>query len=214
VGVDVVAAFTEALDLPVIVENDANLAAIAEARHAGDEDLVYIKAGTGIGAGVVLDGKLRRGASNSAGEIGHLSLDPNGIVCRCGNRGCLETIASTPAILSALESRMLPEAGIGAVVESALAGDVACVRVLGDAGTAIGMAAATLCTILNPEHIVVGGPITGAGDILLRTLGDAMRRYAVPASGNRARITTSVYGDRASAMGAVMLARETFAPVG
>lgn len=213
VGVDVVAAFSDALGLPVIVENDANLGAIAEARHAGDKDLVYIKAGTGIGAGIVLDGRLRRGASNSAGEIGHLSLDPNGIVCRCGNRGCLETIASTPAILNALESRMLPDAGIDAVVESALAGDVACVRVLGDAGTAIGMAAATLCTVLNPEHIVVGGPITRAGDILLRTLGDAMRRYAVPASGNRARITTSVYGDRASAVGAVLLARETFAPV-
>lgn len=213
VGVDVVAAFSDALNVAVIVENDANLGAIAEARQAGAGDLVYIKAGTGIGAGVVLEGKLRRGASNSAGEIGHLSLDPNGIVCRCGNRGCLETIASTPAILNALESRMLPEAGIDAVVESALAGDVACIRVLGDAGSAIGIAAATLCTVLNPEQIVIGGPITQAGDIFLHTLGDAMRRYAVPASGNRARVSTSAYGDWASARGAVLLAREAFAPL-
>jgi len=210
-GVDVVSVFSEALELPVIAENDANLGAIAEARDLDAEAVVYIKAGTGIGAGIVLDGRLRRGASNSAGEIGHLSLDPNGAVCRCGNRGCLETIASVPAILSALESRMLPShPGIDAVVESALAGDVACVRVLADAGTALGMAAAILCTVLNPDHIVVGGAITRAGDILLRTLGDAMRRYAVPASGNRARITTSAHGDRATAVGALMLAKQVF----
>jgi len=213
-GFDIAATFSEALGLPVIVENDANLGALAEARVSPlGEDLVYVKVGTGIGAGIVLNGRLRRGVSNTAGEIGHLSLDPNGAVCRCGNRGCLETMASVPAILSALGVRLLPVNTIEQVIQYALDGDVSCARVLGDAGVALGVAAATLCTVLNPDHIVVGGPVTGAGDLVLGPLRDSMQRRAVPASGNDASVTASVYGDRASAVGALVLARETFAPV-
>ena len=213
-NVDIVEAFHEAIGLPVIVENDANLGALAEAQRVGlAEDLVYIKMGTGIGAGIVLGGRLRRGVSNSAGEIGHLSLDPNGIVCRCGNRGCLETITAVPAILQGLGAWTVPVADIEDVVDHALAGDVSCIRVLGDAGTAIGMAAAIVCNVLNPDHIVIGGPIVRSGDVVLGPLVRSMRRYTVPASGNDARVTASVYGDSATAIGALALAREEFAGV-
>jgi len=210
-GFDVAATFSEALGLPVIVENDANLGAIAEAAVGPlGEDVVYIKVDAGIGAGIVLGGRLRRGVSNTAGEIGHLSLDPNGVVCRCGNRGCLETIAAVPAIMSALDARPQPVETIGRVVEYALAGDVSCSRVLSDAGAALGVAAATLCTVINPHRIVVDGPITDAGDLVLGPLRDSMRRWAVPASADDARVVASTYGGRACAIGALTLARETF----
>lgn len=210
---DIAAAFTASLGLPVIVENDANLGAIAEARvNPPDEDLVYIKVGTGVGGGIVLGGRLRRGASNAAGEIGHMPMEPNGVLCRCGNRGCVETVASVPAIMDALRMRMPPVATIDDVVALALAGDASCARVLAEAGAAIGFAAAIVCTLLNPHHIVVGGSIVAAGDLVLGPLRDALRRNAVPASGNNARVTASAYGDRASAVGALLLAGDAFTP--
>ncbi len=212
-GVDAAEVLTQALGMPVILENDANLGAIAEAHvHPSEGDLVYIKAGTGVGAGIILDGRLRRGVSNTAGEIGHVPVDPRGEVCRCGNRGCVETVASVSAIMSAPSVRFLAATSIDEVVDWAIAGDVSCTRVLADAGAALGIAAAIACTVLNPGHIVVGGPIMRAGEIVLGPLRDSLLRHTVPSASDATRVSASVYGDRAPGVGALILASELFAP--
>jgi predicted NBD/HSP70 family sugar kinase len=158
------------LELPIIVDNDANVAALAEAAFgAGSHasDLIYLMASSGIGAGMLLSGRLYRGADGLAGELGHVLVDPGGRVCRCGNRGCLETVAGADALAELL--RLSHGEGLDGptIVRMAQEGDLGCRRVIGDAGRAIGRAAATLVNVLNPELLVVGGDLAQAGDLLL-----------------------------------------------
>ena len=125
------------LDIPVMVDNDANLGALAEAafgagRDAGD--LVYLKISSGIGAGLILNGRLYRGSAGLAGELGHVLVNPDGIVCRCGNRGCLETVAATGALVDLLRRSHGDDLTVAAMLEAARAGDAGCRRVIDDAG--------------------------------------------------------------------------------
>src|SRR5207302_3147826 len=129
------------LGMPVEIENDANCGALAEMTWGAGRDcsnFAYIKAATGIGAGIVVDGRLLHGASGTAGEIGHTTLDESGALCYCGNRGCLETVASGPAIvrLVANGSGELPT--LAEVIQRAAEGDVRCRRAISDAGREIG----------------------------------------------------------------------------
>ena len=172
----------KALGRAVAVENDANLGALGEwmwGAGRGADHMAYVKAATGIGAGFIIAGAPYVGAGGTAGEIGHTVVDPAGPICRCGNRGCLETLAGAPAVLGSLrdvhgERLTLPDA-----VALALKGDAGCARAIADAGSAIGTAVATLCNLLNPQRIVVGGDLGAAGELLLAPLRESLRRGAI-----------------------------------
>jgi len=155
-------------------------------------DLAYLKISTGIGCGLVMGGELYRGASGTAGEIGHSTIDENGDVCRCGNWGCLETVASTAVVLRLLASARGPDLTTDDVLRMAAAGDVACRRVIEDVGRHLGTTVANLCNILNPPLVVLGGRLVDARDVLL----DPLRETIVP----------STLGDRAQVLGALSLA--------
>ncbi len=209
VGVKASEAFEEALGLGVEVDNDANLGALGEWRWgAGAQvrDLVYLKVSTGVGAGLVVDGRLYRGAGHTAGEIGHTVLDPGGPVCRCGNRGCLEMYAGSGAILSALQASHPELSDLGAVVERALDGDAGCRRVVADAGRAIGTALAAVCNILNPARVVVGGTLGGAGDVLLDQMREAVHDGSIRSASMDVEIVPAGLGADSELMGAVALA--------
>jgi predicted NBD/HSP70 family sugar kinase/biotin operon repressor len=195
------------LGLPVQVDNDANLGALAEAVWGaghGCSDLVYVKAATGIGAGLVLSGRLYHGAAGTAGELGHLPVDEAGPICRCGNRGCLETLAGAEAVLEPLRRRRGADVTLREVVAWAAAGDHACRRVIEDAGRALGRGVAGACNLLGPERVVVGGELAGAGDLLLGPLRHALRRSAI-GSMRDVPVVAGVLGERAEVLGAVAL---------
>ena len=208
VGIDAEEAMSRRLDMAVHVDNDANLGALAEwiwGAAQGSSDVVYLKVSNGIGAGLILAGAPYRGAGGTAGEIGHTIIDPSGPICRCGNRGCLETMAGIPAILE-LFRPTVGEVTIGEVIGRARDGDAACRRVLSDAGRVIGDAASHLCNLINPERIIVGGELAAAGSILLDPLRDAISRAAIPSAAEDAAVTAGVLGDRAEVLGAIALA--------
>src|ERR1700694_2542167 len=159
------------LGLPVEIENDANCGALAELTWGAGRDcsnFAYIKAATGIGAGLIVDGRLLRGASGTAGEIGHTTLDESGALCYCGNRGCLETVAGGPAIINlvGLVDGEVPT--LSRIVELAVAGGLRCRRAIADAGHEIGVAVAGLCNLINPERVIVGGLLSRAGAELVQ----------------------------------------------
>lgn len=211
VGVRAEEALQEALEMPVSVDNDANLGALSESKWGAGatvSDLVYLKVSTGIGAGLVIDGRLFRGAGHTAGEIGHTVIDPGGPVCRCGNRGCLEMYAGSAAILSALQPSHPDVTDLGVLVERAREGDPGCMRVVADAGRAIGSALATLCNIVNPAQVIVGGTLGEAGDLLLEPMRVGVRRGAVRSAAQDVRIVSATLGNDAELMGAIALALE------
>jgi predicted NBD/HSP70 family sugar kinase/DNA-binding CsgD family transcriptional regulator len=199
---------SQQLGIPVKVENDANLGALAELTWGagrGTGDFVYIKVSSGIGGGLVLGGQLYTGAGGIAGEMGHSMVDENGPVCRCGNRGCLETIASTRQILELLRDARGADLTIEEVIAHAREGDRASRRVIGDAARAIGVVIAQVCNVLNPAKVIVGGDLSAAGDVLLDPLRDEVARHAVPAAGGNVEIVPGVRGRRPVVLGAAAL---------
>jgi glucokinase-like ROK family protein len=196
------------LDIPVMVDNDANLGALAEAAFGAGQDagdLIYLKVSSGIGAGLILNGRLYRGSAGLAGELGHVLVDPDGIVCRCGNRGCLETVAATGALVDLLRRSHGEDLTVEAMLEAARGGDLGCRRVIHDAGRALGQVVATLLNVLNPELLVVGGDLAGAGDLLLDGVRESVGRAALPEAARRAEVVAGVLGDRAQVLGALAL---------
>src|SRR5437763_14525914 len=153
IGMTAEAEVRRRLDIPVMVDNDANLGALAEAafgagRDAGD--LVYLKVSSGIGAGLILNGRLYRGCGGLAGELGHVLVDPDGIVCRCGNRGCLETVAATGALVDRLRGSHGDDLTVEALHEAARAGAAACRQAIHEAARPLGQGVATLMHVLHP----------------------------------------------------------------
>jgi predicted NBD/HSP70 family sugar kinase len=140
-----------------------------------------------------------------AGELGHVLVDPEGAVCRCGNRGCLETAASTGALLEMLR-RSHGELTVGEMLSLAHEGDLGCRRVIADAGRVVGSAAAFVFNVLNPQRLVVGGDLAAAGDLLLDGVRSSVRLAALPASADSARVVAGVLGERAQVLGALALA--------
>ena len=208
VGVDAAAEAGSRLGLPVEVENDANLGALAElvwGAAKGRSEVAYIKVSTGIGAGLISGGRLHHGVGGTAGEIGHTVVAEGGPVCRCGNRGCLETLASSRAIASLLSTSRGEEIGSRRLLGLCDEGDPATRRLLGDAGRAIGMAVANLCNIINPECVIVGGDLSAAGEVLLAPLRDVVRRNAIPSAVGELEIVAGVLGERAEMLGALAL---------
>ena len=208
VGARVAEEMSDRLQLPVHVDNDANLGALAELHWGagrGRSSLAYVKIATGIGGGLVLRGRLFRGAGGTAGEIGHTTIDEAGPICRCGSRGCLESFAATPAIVELLRPSLGPDLTAELVIQRAREGDLGARRAIGDAGRHIGSALANLCNLFNPELIVVGGTLAAAGEILMEPMREAVTRRAIPSAAEDVEIVPGVLGERAEMLGAVAL---------
>ncbi len=196
--------------VPVHVENDANLGALAEHRRGaarGHSDVVVIKISSGIGAGIIVDGRILRGSAGTAGEIGHLTLNDQGPVCRCGSRGCLETYVSTSTVQSMLAGQ-LPGASLERIVAAAKGGSVPARRALEDTGLHLGWGIASTVNLLNPDLVVIGGEMAIAGDLLLQPARVALRRHALDVNADTP-LVPGVHGDGAALLGAVLLAAES-----
>jgi len=208
VGLDPAAAMEERLALPVHVDNDANVGALGESTFGagrGTHVMAYLRLSAGIGAGLVFGGRPFRGSKGIAGEIGHVLVDPQGPICRCGNRGCLETFVAGPALCELLR-RSHGALSVGQLVALAKEGDAACQRVIADAGRVTGRAVADLCNYLNPDLVVVGGELSMAGDLVLEPLREAVGRFAIPAAAEQVQIVAGTLGERAELLGALALA--------
>jgi predicted NBD/HSP70 family sugar kinase len=208
VGVRAADAVSIALGHAVEVENDANLGALGEwmwGAGRGADHMAYVKAATGIGAGFIVAGQPYVGAGGTAGEIGHTVIDPGGPICRCGNRGCLETLAGAPAVLGSLRDVHGEDLTLTEAVSFARLGDAGCRRAIADAGTAIGTAVATLCNLFNPHRVVVGGDLGAAGELLLEPLRDALQRGAIRSAADDVEVVQGALGERAEVLGAVAL---------
>lgn len=183
-GVAVAKEMEGRLRAPVVLDNTANLAALGELKCGalqGVQHGVYIKVSHGVGAGLILGGELFRGSAGTAGEIGHLTIDENGPVCRCGNRGCLETYIGADALRDALTTSH-GSMGLRDIIGRALDGDPGCRRVLGDAGRHLGVAVAGLVNLVNPEVIILGGQLSKVGSIITDPMLAALERCAIPSA--------------------------------
>lgn len=192
---------------PVLVDNDANMGARGEQRFGGARgcrNFIYVKASHGIGAGLVLNGETYRGALGIAGEIGHTQLPEATSLCRCGNRGCLETVASITEVRRQLA--LIGQAGTEELPLAELSRDPAASRILTAVGRTLGRVLADICNVLNPEAIIMGGELSVAGEPLLSGIRESVDRYAQPAAAEKVRIAAADLGPRAELMGAIATA--------
>jgi glucokinase len=215
----------ERLGLPVFVDNDANMAALAEHRAGaarGTSEAVIMTIGTGIGGGLILRGELYRGGIGAAGELGHVVIDMDGPPCQgnCPNHGCVEALASGTALareaLRVAQER--PDSGLGRaladgrelagplVTELAHDGDEAAIGVLRTIGSNLGVAISSLVNIFNPEVVVIGGGVIAAGELLLGPARDEVAARALPPSKDEVRIVAAQFGVEAGMVGAAALA--------
>ncbi len=219
------AVMEERLGLPVFVDNDANAAALAEHRAGaamGAQDAVVLTVGTGIGGGLVLGGELYRGAYGLGAELGHTVIDLDGPLCQgnCPNRGCVESLASGTA-LGKEATRMAqerPQSGLGRafaagrqlagplVTELAHDGDPAAIEVIGLIGRRLGVGISSFVNIFNPQVVVVGGGVIGAGELLLGPVRAEVESRALPPTRGTVRIRAAAFGVEAGMMGAALLA--------
>ncbi|MBB6472515.1 ROK family transcriptional regulator [Sphaerisporangium rubeum] len=209
--VDLAGDLTKALrdpGFPVLVDNDANLAALAEHRfgpHGGVGDIVYLTGEIGVGAGVIMDGRLRRGGLGFAGEVGHIPIDPGGPECRCGRRGCLEALAGLGAVLrhtapDATLAELEPE--VEEIVRLARAGDPAVLAILDQAGRALGKGVAVLANVLNPQVVVLGGYYVALTPWVLPAAREELSRLSFAPEAGGTELVASTLGYGAAALGA------------
>ncbi|WP_460347624.1 ROK family transcriptional regulator [Actinoallomurus acanthiterrae] len=205
VGVQPGAELQRRTGLPTRLANDANAGALAEREYGAGrnvDDMIYIRLSAGIGAGIISGGQPLHGTGGLAGEIGHIRSTPDGRVCRCGNRGCLETVASPVAIARLLENSWGYPVAVSDLLPLIKAGDRGAVHALQDAAEEIGRVLANLVTMLNPELIVVGGDLARAGERLIEPITRAIRRYALAPAAEAVQITSGQLGDHAEVLGA------------
>ncbi|MFF7359416.1 ROK family protein [Streptomyces sp. NPDC008125] len=207
-GINPSAELATRLGVPVYVDNDANLGALGElvwGSGRGVRDLAYIKVASGVGAGLVINGAIYRGPGGTAGEIGHITLDEAGPVCRCGNRGCLETFTAARYVLPLLRPSHGPDLTMDRVVQLAREGDPGCRRVIADVGRHIGSGVANLCNLLNPSRVVLGGSLAEAGELVLGPIRDSVARYSIPSAARQLSVLPGALGGRAEVLGALAL---------
>lgn len=201
---------SERLALPVALDHDAKVAALGEFHFGagrGRDSMIYIVIGTGVGAAIIYQGALLYGEGNSAGECGHMTVDPRGRPCHCGSRGCLEAYTGGPA-LSRQYAEMTGDDITGAdIAARARSGDAQALQVFTDAGRALGIAIASLAMTLNIETFVIGGSVTKAGDLLLEPARETLPGYAFRAVSERVRVVASELGEDAAILGAAHMAR-------
>lgn len=208
VGVNASAELEQRLGLPVHVENDANLGALAEfvwGSGRGHRNIVYIKLSSGVGAGLLFGGRLHQGAGGTAGEIGHTPAMNGTAICRCGSRGCLETVASARAIAEQVGVSRGEPVTTKELLELTAAADAAATRLIGEAGREIGVALAGLCNLLNPDCVIIGGDLSAAGELITEPALESIRRYAISSAAEQVTVVPGVLGDRAELLGALAL---------
>jgi predicted NBD/HSP70 family sugar kinase len=197
------------LGVPAHVGNDANLGALAEVRTGaarGAANVVYLMLSSGIGGGLVLNGSLFTGHSGMTGELGHVPIAPDGVLCRCGNRGCLETVAGADRLLDRLRPVHGPEVTLERAATLARGGDQLCRGLFHDAGIAAGRVAGTICNVVNPELVIVGGELIVAGTLLVNAVRQGLAQTSIPAVRGDVRVVAATLGDRAELLGAIGLA--------
>lgn len=190
---------------PVLVDNDVNLMALGEyvTSWQSSQHLLLVKVATGIGAGIVSDGRLLRGALGSAGDLGHVQVaGADEVVCRCGNVGCLEAVAAGPAIAAKLRSRGLDVDGSQGIVDAVSAGDIAALQAVREAGRDLGTVLATCVNLLNPSVIVIGGKVSEAGEYLLAGVREVVYRRSLPLATHNLRIVSTSAGSQGGILGA------------
>ena len=200
----------EKLGLPVKLDHDAKVAALGEFHFGagrGRDSMIYIVIGTGVGAAIIYEGRLIYGESNTAGESGHMTVDPDGHLCHCGSRGCLETYTSGPALAKHYATASGEAVSGAEVTQRALTGDAVAVRTLKGAGRALGIVIASIAMTVNIEQFVIGGSVVGAGDLLLDPARESLKGYSFVAVAAKVRVSASSLGEDAALLGAAFLAR-------
>lgn len=215
----------EAIGLPFYIDNDANVAALGEkwkGAGADDENVVFVTLGTGVGGGVIANGELVHGVAESGGEIGHVTVDPNGFDCTCGKKGCLETVASASGVLNL--TRKFSEVYAGdsilkkmvddgeqitskQVFELAKENDDLAVKVVEEFSFFLGLACSHLGNILNPQFIVIGGGVSAAGEFLLEKVRKNFERFTFPNVQESTKIKIAKLGNDAGVIGASYLVK-------
>jgi predicted NBD/HSP70 family sugar kinase len=216
-GFDVAGWLSVRLGVPVMVDNDVNIMALGEywSTEPRIDQFIYVKIGTGIGGGIITDGKVHRGAQGAAGDIGHIRTRTaaNTLVCRCGNTGCLEAIAGGAALAAKLTAAGIPAANSRDVVRLVRGGNSEAIQLIRQAGREIGDVLAGIVSFFNPSVIVIGGDIGEAGEQLLAGIREVVYSSSLPLATQHLLIRTSRLGDRAGAIGAsVMVIENILAP--
>lgn len=231
-NIPIAQAFEDEFPLSCWVENDARAMAIGEAMFGagrGYDNILCVNVGRGIGAGVIINGEIYRGKQGGAGELGHMTIDPNGPVCPCGNQGCLEAMAAGPAIAAAAIRavstgsstliRDLVDGKIEAITaelvsEAAARGDLLAQRLIREAGRYLGIGIANAVNMLSPDVVIIGGGVSRAGDILFNEVRATVEERAFTAMVNLPPIVPSAQGEEASSVGAAALVFEEMLAVG
>ncbi|MET0623471.1 MAG: ROK family protein [Pyrinomonadaceae bacterium] len=220
----------QATGLPVALDNDANAGAMGEyaaGAGRGSRNMFYVTIGTGIGGALILDGRLWRGASGFAGEFGHITIDPEGIDCSCGNIGCLETVASAPNIVRRTHERLMRDStsslsrlGLNKdftaadVAHEARNGDDFAAMMMARTGRYIGTGLAAVINLLNTERVVLGGGVMDAGELILNPVIEEARRRSFQPNFESTQIVAATLGADAVPIGAALLARDAAQPGG
>lgn len=211
----------EVTELPVVIDTDTNAPALGEYWFGAGKkarNLIYITIGPGVGAGIIIGGKIYQGVDGTAGEFGHTVIDPEGPLCRCGNRGCLETLAAEPSLVNRVkrsiesgkkttitESVSKEEITPEVIYKAALEGDSLAREAIAQVGRYLGMGVIGLINLLNPEFIIIGGRIIQAARLLIQSVEDVVSRYALPIPARRVRILPAYLGEDAGVIGAATL---------
>jgi predicted NBD/HSP70 family sugar kinase len=198
------------LGVPAWLENDANLGALGEAGHgaaAGMTSFIYVKVVQGIGAGLVLDGRLHRGTNGLAGELAHLHVEDDGSVCNCGGRGCLATILNTVRLVDLIQAVHPGATTMADVLSLASDGDAGVWRLLRDLGRTIGRSLADFCVFVAPDGIILDGLLSTASAPVVDGVNEMLRLSAPPAVVSQLRVAVGLLGDQAELQGAAILAR-------
>ena len=207
--------------IPTRADNDVRCAALGELNFGagkGCENLICITVGTGIGSGLIVNGKLVRGAANAAGEIGHIKLQMHdGPICGCGDAGCMEAFASGPSIVAMAEEYIAggkstkyrelanPDITPRIVFEAAKAGDPVAIRIFKIMGEYIGIGLSSVINLLNPEKVIIGGGVAASGDFLMDSIKETVKRRAMKIAGETVQIVPAELGNTAGVIGASLL---------
>ena len=213
---------SEEFNIPVFIDNDVRVATLGEYNFGagkGYKNILCITVGTGVGGGIILNGELQRGLTQSMGEIGHITLKKDGPLCGCGNYGCLEALASSTAIIretkevlkqgkSEIMSNMVEQGSqINAylVTQAAKQGDPEAQRIMNETGEWVGIGLSTVINLLNPEIIIIGGGVSLAGDVLFNPIKETINKRALKIPGSFVKVVPAQLGDSAGMIGASTL---------
>ncbi|MFC0414553.1 ROK family transcriptional regulator [Cytobacillus solani] len=218
-NIPIKAALEEEFNLTIKVENDARAMALGESWFGGHgevDSIVAVNIGRGVGAGVIINGKLYHGAQGIAGELGHMTIDINGDVCECGNQGCLQTLVSGSSIAKRARKQVMKgELTAKEIFECAQNGNPACVHLLQETGEMIGIGLTNLIHLVNPSKIVLGGGVMKSEKFIMPALLETIQQRILTTEAKKTKVTVTRLGDDATLLGAVaLLLVELFDPLG